>query len=69
MSFGFGGGGFGQNNQTNNAFGAGGGGGFGANTNTTSGMFVPYVSSRVIVAPCFVLQFAPGLHRRPPWLT
>ncbi|KUI62218.1 hypothetical protein VP1G_09329 [Cytospora mali] len=36
MSFGFGGGGgFGQNNQTNNAFGAGGGG-FGANTNTTS---------------------------------
>ncbi|ROW08527.1 hypothetical protein VMCG_03045 [Cytospora schulzeri] len=36
MSFGFGGGGFGQNNQTSNAFGAGGGGGFGANTNTTS---------------------------------
>ncbi|KAG8169893.1 hypothetical protein KVR01_000638 [Diaporthe batatas] len=36
MSFGFGGGGFGQNNQTSNTFG---GGGFGANTNNTTSAF------------------------------
>lgn len=44
MSFGFGGGGFGQNNQTSNTFG---GGGFGTNTNnTTSGTFIHLIFSQ-----------------------
>ncbi|KAK7738554.1 hypothetical protein SLS53_006074 [Cytospora paraplurivora] len=51
MSFGFGGGGFGQNNQTNNAFG--GGGGFGTNTNTTSGAFGTAANTGFGAKPAF----------------
>ena len=53
MSFGFGSGGFGQNNQPSNTFG---GGGFGANTNnTTPGTYFHVIFLAVILVPFFCL--------------
>jgi hypothetical protein len=54
MSFGFGSGGFGQNNQPSNTFG---GGGFGANTNnTTPGTYFHVIFLAVILVPFFFVS-------------